>query len=141
MSSNDAFATGGRRGRRRGRRSRGALSEINVTPLVDVMLMLLIIFMVTAPLLVSGVPVNLPETRAKGLDQDAKPPGPQQGACDLAWLYGSNRHRIGYYVNQGLMCMGASDGAGAGAAAGGHGRVRRWRHLLGPPARHRGPTC
>ena len=49
------------------------LAEINVTPLVDVMLVLLIIFMVTAPLLVTGVPVNLPETRAKGLDQDAKP--------------------------------------------------------------------
>ena len=49
------------------------LSEINVTPFVDVMLVLLIIFMVTAPLLVTGVPVNLPETRAKGLDQDAKP--------------------------------------------------------------------
>ena len=48
-------------------------STINTTPLVDVMLVLLIIFMVTAPLLVTGVPVNLPETRAKGLDQDAKP--------------------------------------------------------------------
>ena len=47
--------------------------EINVTPFIDVMLVLLIIFMVTAPLLVTGVPVNLPETRAKGLDQDAKP--------------------------------------------------------------------
>ena len=49
------------------------MSEINVTPFVDVMLVLLVIFMVTAPLLVTGVPVNLPETRAKGLDQDAKP--------------------------------------------------------------------
>jgi biopolymer transport protein TolR len=49
------------------------MADINVTPLVDVMLVLLIIFMVTAPLLVTGVPVNLPETRAKGLDQDAKP--------------------------------------------------------------------
>ena len=53
---------------------RGSLvSQINVTPLVDVMLVLLIIFMVTAPLLVTGVPVNLPETKAKGLDQDQKP--------------------------------------------------------------------
>jgi biopolymer transport protein TolR len=49
------------------------MAEINVTPLVDVMLVLLIIFMVTAPLLVTGVPVKLPETRAKGLDQDQKP--------------------------------------------------------------------
>jgi biopolymer transport protein TolR len=49
------------------------MADINVTPLVDVMLVLLIIFMVTAPLLVTGVPVNLPETRAKGLDQDTKP--------------------------------------------------------------------
>ena len=57
---------------RRGRH-RAPMSDINVTPLVDVMLVLLIIFMVTAPLLVTGVPVNLPETRAKGLDQDQKP--------------------------------------------------------------------
>ncbi len=58
----------GRRGR-----ARPPMADINVTPLVDVMLVLLIIFMVTAPLLGTGVPVNLPETRAKGLDQDAKP--------------------------------------------------------------------
>jgi len=58
----------GRRGRHR-----APMADINVTPLVDVMLVLLIIFMVTAPLLVTGVPVNLPETRAKGLDQDQKP--------------------------------------------------------------------
>lgn len=57
---------------RRGR-SRAPMADINVTPLVDVMLVLLIIFMVTAPLLVTGVPVNLPETRASGLDQDQKP--------------------------------------------------------------------
>jgi biopolymer transport protein TolR len=49
------------------------MADINVTPLVDVMLVLLIIFMVTAPLLVTGVPVNLPETRAKGLEEDQKP--------------------------------------------------------------------
>jgi biopolymer transport protein TolR len=49
------------------------MADINVTPLVDVMLVLLIIFMVTAPLLVTGVPVDLPETRAKALDQDQKP--------------------------------------------------------------------
>jgi biopolymer transport protein TolR len=49
------------------------MAEINVTPLVDVMLVLLIIFMVTAPLLVAGVPVNLPDSRAKPLEQDQKP--------------------------------------------------------------------
>ena len=57
--------------RRRGRRA--PMSEINVTPLVDVMLVLLIIFMVTAPLLVAGVPIDLPESRAGALDQQAKP--------------------------------------------------------------------
>ncbi|HET9355992.1 MAG TPA: protein TolR [Sphingomicrobium sp.] len=56
----------------RGRR-RAPMAEINVTPLVDVMLVLLIIFMITAPLLVAGVPVDLPESRAKALDQDSKP--------------------------------------------------------------------
>ena len=45
------------------------MAEINVTPLVDVMLVLLIIFMVTAPLLASGVPVELPDSRANALDQ------------------------------------------------------------------------
>ena len=55
---------------RSGRRSRRALmAEINVTPFVDVMLVLLIIFMVTAPLLAVGVPVNLPESRANPVDQ------------------------------------------------------------------------
>ena len=49
------------------------MADINVTPLVDVMLVLLIIFMVTAPLLTAGVPVNLPDSRAKPLDQDQKP--------------------------------------------------------------------
>ena len=59
--------------RRRGRGKRAPMSEINVTPMVDVMLVLLIIFMVTAPLLVAGVPVDLPESRAQALDQQAKP--------------------------------------------------------------------
>src|SRR5215207_7158112 len=57
---------------RHGRR-RAPMSEINVTPLVDVMLVLLIIFMVTAPLLVAGVPIDLPESRAGALDQQSKP--------------------------------------------------------------------
>ena len=52
---------------------RAPMSEINVTPLVDVMLVLLIIFMITAPLLLAGVPVDLPESAAGALDQDKKP--------------------------------------------------------------------
>ena len=58
--------------RRHGRR-RMPMAEINVTPLVDVMLVLLIIFMVTAPLLVAGVPIDLPESRAGALEQQAEP--------------------------------------------------------------------
>src|SRR6478752_1479618 len=73
LSANDAFAAGGRRGRRRGRRGRGALSEINVTPLVDVMLVLLIIFMISAPLLTSGVPIELPKTEAGALQDESQP--------------------------------------------------------------------
>ena len=58
--------------RRRGRRgARAPMAEINVTPLVDVMLVLLIIFMVTAPLLSAGVQVDLPDSRAKALGQEA----------------------------------------------------------------------
>ena len=52
---------------------RAPMADINVTPLVDVMLVLLIIFMVTAPLLTAGVPVNLPDSRAKPLDQAKEP--------------------------------------------------------------------
>jgi biopolymer transport protein TolR len=59
-------------GRRRHRR-RPVMAEINVTPMVDVMLVLLIIFMVSAPLLTVGVPVDLPQTQAKSLDQDKEP--------------------------------------------------------------------
>src|ERR1700732_2400299 len=59
-------------GRRR-RRRRGVMSEINVTPMVDVMLVLLIIFMVSAPLLTVGVPIDLPQSQAKSLDQDREP--------------------------------------------------------------------
>jgi biopolymer transport protein TolR len=59
--------------RRRRHRARAVMSEINVTPFVDVMLVLLIIFMVSAPLLTVGVPIDLPQTQAKGLDQDREP--------------------------------------------------------------------
>ena len=66
-------ATGsGRRGRR-GRSRRAALSEINVTPMVDVMLVLLIIFMISAPLLTSGIKLTLPKTEAAALKDQDKP--------------------------------------------------------------------
>lgn len=57
----------------RGRGRRAPMADINVTPLVDVMLVLLIIFMVTAPLMTAGVPVQLPDARAKAVEQDQKP--------------------------------------------------------------------
>ncbi len=57
---------------RRAGSQRAPMAEINVTPLVDVMLVLLIVFMVTAPLLKAGVPVELPESRAKALAEEAK---------------------------------------------------------------------
>jgi biopolymer transport protein TolR len=66
-----ASGTGGRR-RRRPRRG-GAINEINMTPFIDVMLVLLIIFMVTAPLMTVGVPLDLPQTKAAPLNTDAKP--------------------------------------------------------------------
>ena len=59
--------------RGRGRMRRRSMAEINVTPFVDVMLVLLIVFMVTAPLLTVGVPVDLPKTRAPALGQDREP--------------------------------------------------------------------
>jgi biopolymer transport protein TolR len=62
---------GGRR-RRRGRRS-AAINEINMTPFIDVMLVLLIIFMVAAPLMTVGVPLDLPQTRAAPISMDQKP--------------------------------------------------------------------
>jgi biopolymer transport protein TolR len=60
-------------GRRRRRRRHQPMSEINVTPFVDVMLVLLIIFMVAAPLLTVGVPLDLPETQAKPLEGATEP--------------------------------------------------------------------
>src|SRR3979490_3440270 len=70
MAMNMAGSPGG--GGRRGRR-RAVMAEINVTPMVDVMLVLLIIFMVSAPLLTVGVPLDLPQTHAKSLEQDKTP--------------------------------------------------------------------
>lgn len=71
MAMNLSSGGGGRRRRRGGRRA--PMADINVTPFVDVMLVLLIIFMVTAPMLVTGVPVELPESRANPLDQPNEP--------------------------------------------------------------------
>jgi biopolymer transport protein TolR len=71
MAMNLSSGSGSRRSKRGHRRA--PMAEINVTPLVDVMLVLLIIFMVTAPLLVSGVPVELPKSRAKQIDLPEAP--------------------------------------------------------------------
>ena len=72
MGSAPQAGSGGR-GRRRGGGRKAPVSEINVTPLVDVMLVLLIIFMVAAPLMTVGVPIDLPETKAKEMNSDTKP--------------------------------------------------------------------
>ncbi|AFL53727.1 biopolymer transport protein TolR [Sinorhizobium fredii] len=71
MAVGGAKGSGGGRRRRRGRN--GTISEINVTPLVDVMLVLLIIFMVAAPMMTVGVPIDLPETQAKAMNADTQP--------------------------------------------------------------------
>ena len=63
----------GLQGKGKGRARYRPLAEINVTPMVDVMLVLLIIFMVTAPMLTSGVPVDLPKVSAKPINSDAEP--------------------------------------------------------------------
>ncbi len=74
LSATDAYAAGGPKRRRRyGRGRRSALSEINVTPLVDVMLVLLIIFMISAPLLTAGVAVELPKTEAGAMQDEPEP--------------------------------------------------------------------
>lgn len=71
MAVGGAGGKGGRR--RRGGGRRAPVSEINVTPLVDVMLVLLIIFMVAAPMMTVGVPIDMPETSAKALNADTQP--------------------------------------------------------------------
>ncbi|MEM1318279.1 MAG: protein TolR [Pseudomonadota bacterium] len=70
MSVGNSGVSGGRR--RRSRRH-APMSEINVTPFVDVMLVLLIIFMVAAPLLTVGVPIDLPESQARQLNSETQP--------------------------------------------------------------------
>jgi biopolymer transport protein TolR len=72
MSAGAAGAKAGRR-RRRGAPRYGAMAEINMTPFIDVMLVLLIIFMVAAPLLATGVPIDLPQTKAAPLNIEQKP--------------------------------------------------------------------
>lgn len=71
MSVGAKNSGGGRR--RRGGGKKAPMSEINVTPFVDVMLVLLIIFMVAAPLMTVGVPLDLPKTQAKALNADTQP--------------------------------------------------------------------
>ena len=65
-------AGGGKRRRRRGRRG-GPINEINMTPFIDVVLVLLIIFMVAAPMMTVGVPLDLPQSKASPLNSDVKP--------------------------------------------------------------------
>jgi biopolymer transport protein TolR len=72
MGMSVASGNGGNGRRRRGRKH-ALMSEINVTPFVDVMLVLLIIFMVAAPLLTVGVPIDLPETQARALNSETQP--------------------------------------------------------------------
>jgi biopolymer transport protein TolR len=73
MSVSASGSGRGGRGHRRRSRHHGLMSEINVTPMVDVMLVLLIIFMVAAPLLTVGVPIDLPDTQAKAMNSDTQP--------------------------------------------------------------------
>jgi biopolymer transport protein TolR len=73
MGMGGSGSAGGGRRRRRGGRS-AAMSEINITPMVDVMLVLLIIFMVAAPMLTVGVPVELPKTAAAALPTEQEEP-------------------------------------------------------------------
>jgi biopolymer transport protein TolR len=72
MAMTAGAAGTGRRRRRRGKRG-GAINEINMTPFIDVMLVLLIIFMVAAPMMTAGVPLDLPQTKAAPLNSDARP--------------------------------------------------------------------
>ena len=67
-------SSGGGSGRRRRGRGRAPMSEINVTPFVDVMLVLLIIFMVAAPLLTAGVPLDLPQAKGRAIEAQQKEP-------------------------------------------------------------------
>jgi biopolymer transport protein TolR len=80
---------GGPIGSGNGRRRYRPMAEINVTPLVDVMLVLLIVFMITAPMITSGVNVNLPQASAKPVNSDAKPITITVNAQDQIYLQNS----------------------------------------------------
>ena len=73
MGAGTQASNGGGGGRRKRRSAYVPMHEINVTPFVDVMLVLLIVFMVTAPLLTVGVPIELPETQANPIQGDSEP--------------------------------------------------------------------
>lgn len=78
--------SGGKTGRRGARRGGRPMSDINITPMVDVMLVLLVIFMVTAPLMTAGVPLDLPKTNASALKGDDKPLTISVKADGSLWL-------------------------------------------------------
>ena len=73
MGMGVAAGGGGGGGRRRRRKGKAVMSEINVTPMVDVMLVLLIIFMVAAPMMTAGVPIDLPKTAANEMPSQTQP--------------------------------------------------------------------
>ncbi len=73
MGASIKMNTGGGSGRRRRRSRKAPMSEINITPMVDVMLVLLIIFMVAAPMLTVGVPIELPQSQGKQLESSKEP--------------------------------------------------------------------
>jgi biopolymer transport protein TolR len=73
MAMGTAANSGGGGGRRRRGRKKSVMSEINITPMVDVMLVLLIIFMVAAPMMTSGVPLDLPQASASPMPSQADP--------------------------------------------------------------------
>jgi len=83
---------GGRTGRGR-RRAAVPMSDINVTPLVDVMLVLLIIFMVTAPMMVTGIPMNLPKTNAKPLTMAKVEPFRVAVQVDGTVIFGASKEQ------------------------------------------------
>ncbi|MGQ7794153.1 protein TolR [Faunimonas sp. B44] len=86
MGAGIVAPSGGGGGRRRVRRRHNPVAEINVTPMVDVMLVLLIIFMVAAPLLTVGVPIDLPETQARPLEGQTEPITVSVGADGKVFL-------------------------------------------------------
>ena len=91
-----------------GKRHYGSLAEINVTPLVDVMLVLLIIFMITAPLLTQGVKVELAEADARPIEEDAKRPLVVSVEADGAWSITYDDDRIQQVDEEALLLKSAA---------------------------------